>query len=255
MIHLCLALISLCSTPADLWDQGLSEFRAGANARANEVAARQHFCSAAQYFADLRILGANSASLHRNEGKARILSGDVAGAILAFQRGLANDPNDADLQKGLAYARSQVDYISNDDRQRFTPRPSGMASVRRALARFGVLVLAVWTIVSLIMISRWLVSGRSGQLWFGIAFLAVAFLWSRAIHWATTSTRDAESLAVVTTPTFLREGNGNSFPERISSKLPAGVEVRICNRQDGWRQVQLSDGTIGWLPATSVDVP
>lgn len=57
---------------------------------------------------------------------------------------------------------------------------------------------------------------------------------------------------------LLHEGNGQSYPVvargdqgRIS--LAAGVEARlISERTNGWVQIRLSDGKIGWVPTETV---
>jgi len=57
--------------------------------------------------------------------------------------------------------------------------------------------------------------------------------------------------------TPLREGNGLSYPvvvrEQARINLAAGVEARLlAERTNGWVQVQLSDGTVGWMPTETV---
>lgn len=57
--------------------------------------------------------------------------------------------------------------------------------------------------------------------------------------------------------TQMREGNGVSYPvvmrDKALLKLAAGVEARLlAERSNGWVQLQLPDGTVGWTPADSV---
>ena len=59
--------------------------------------------------------------------------------------------------------------------------------------------------------------------------------------------------------TLLREGNGLSYPvivrDRSRINLAAGVEARLlAERSNGWVQIQLSDGSVGWVPTTAVYV-
>jgi uncharacterized protein YgiM (DUF1202 family) len=57
--------------------------------------------------------------------------------------------------------------------------------------------------------------------------------------------------------TVLREGNGLSYPmvtrDNARISLAAGVEVLVlAKRSNGWVQIQLADGTVGWAPTDSV---
>ncbi|HQR06807.1 MAG TPA: SH3 domain-containing protein [Gemmatales bacterium] len=57
--------------------------------------------------------------------------------------------------------------------------------------------------------------------------------------------------------TLLREGNGLSYPVLVRDQsriaLAAGVEARLlAERSNGWVQIQLSDGSVGWVPTEVV---
>ncbi len=57
--------------------------------------------------------------------------------------------------------------------------------------------------------------------------------------------------------TLLREGNGLSYPAVLRDHarigLAAGVEVLVlAEGSNGWVQIQLADGTVGWTPTESV---
>ena len=55
----------------------------------------------------------------------------------------------------------------------------------------------------------------------------------------------------------LREGNGLSYPavvrDQLRITLSTGVEaLLLAERDNGWVQIQLADGTVGWTPTESV---
>lgn len=57
--------------------------------------------------------------------------------------------------------------------------------------------------------------------------------------------------------TLLRQGNGLSYPAVVRDNarisLAAGVEVLVlAERNNGWVQIQLADGTVGWAATESV---
>jgi hypothetical protein len=59
--------------------------------------------------------------------------------------------------------------------------------------------------------------------------------------------------AVVMQASILRSADSAGAPPRLSSQLPAGVEVVIVERRDDWTRIRLPDGTAGWLPAGTVE--
>lgn len=65
-------------------------------------------------------------------------------------------------------------------------------------------------------------------------------------------------LAVIKQPGVpLRQGNGLSYPAQTKQgqpiELAAGVEAEyLTQRENGWVQVQMQDGTLGWVPLDAV---
>lgn len=240
-----------CLAASDLQQDAESAFRAGVEARTTDTVARPHFLRAAEAYARMREAGANNISLHRNEGHARALAGDIPGAILAYHRGLRLDPDDAGLRNGLAYARSQVAYASAEEQQRLTPPTEAWPFAKLVLRRYGLFVLTLLALSGWLSLTVWLTTRRQRWLFAGIAFLVVAAVWTGARAYESDQ-RVNDAAAVVSRPTFLRQGNGVYYPLRRESPLPAGVEVAIRTQRGDWLQVELADGALGWLPAQKV---
>lgn len=73
-------------------------------ARGQQAYERQDFPAAVQSFA-LAVSNAPSAGAYRNLGNAAWLGGDVAKALLAWERAAWIDPRDADVRNNLQFAR------------------------------------------------------------------------------------------------------------------------------------------------------
>jgi hypothetical protein len=56
---------------------------------------------------------------------------------------------------------------------------------------------------------------------------------------------------------LLRRGDGPAFPPRYDTPIHRGVEARRLFERDGWVQIELTGGEIGWVSrqAVLVDVP
>ena len=66
-----------------------------------------------------------------------------------------------------------------------------------------------------------------------------------------------QTAAVLKSQSMLREGNGASYPlvtrEGTPLLLAAGVEAQLlAERSNGWAQLKLTDGTVGWVPTDTV---
>jgi hypothetical protein len=61
------------------------------------------------------------------------------------------------------------------------------------------------------------------------------------------------SLAVIAHDgVLLRKGNGATFPPWSETPLNRGVEANILYSRDGWLQVELAGGEVGWVSAVEV---
>jgi hypothetical protein len=184
--------------------------------------------------------------------QARYLAGDLGRCIADYRRGLRAFPHDPDLRHGLSFARGRVEYpLVGDLADAARPRdPPGLLDrVPVSVTRLAALVVALWAIGWFVLARAW-VTARGGLAAGGAALVLAALLigawlvWEdgrRRAHWA-------EPAAVVTGPADLRTGNSTEYPKRMEGRLPAGVEVRVLTERGGWRQIELADGTVGWVP-------
>lgn len=250
-----LCVILAASPYGSTLQEAEAAFRAGVAAREVDTRAKPLFRQAADAYARLRHQGANNSALHQNEGNACMLAGDPAGAILAYHRGLRLDPANDSLRQGLAFARSNVAFHSAEQRQRFAPREDTTAALCRALHRFGLIVIGLFTSSGTMLLTAWAVTRRPRWLMTGVLAVSTAGLLTGAYVWASDHRTKGNGRAVVSEPVLLRSGNGSSFPLRHEAPLPAGTEATLHFRGGAWNQVQLADGTIGWLPAAELREP
>ena len=252
MNALLFTLALFATANADLQQRAESAFRMGIENRNDAKTARAMFQQAAEAYAAMRTQGADNAELHQNEGNARVLAGDAAGAILAYHRGLRHDPNSGELRRGLHYARSRVAFATADEQ-----RALGVADSRtwgsRLIHGYRFHILAVLTSLGSLACIAWFLSRRHRWLAAGIGLFTAAGIWTAASVW-TTQDRGLPH-AVVVRSSFLRKGNGVSFPLQRDLPLPAGTEAKVRFDRGSWKQVELADGSVGWLPANAVEIP
>jgi len=236
-----------------------AEFEEGVRLHQAADKARPHFRSAAEYFDELRRRGAHNALLYRNLGNAYLLAGDLPHAILSYRRGLRLSPNDGSLRESLADARERVVYPASGalGRPRSDARPPWLSHTR---AEWLVIAGGVCYVLAWACLTRWLIVRRGRLLAVGLVSLLLAALLS---VWLIVRTReewdqDVHPLVVIDRDgLLLRRGNGLAFPPRYDTPVNRGVEARRLFERDGWVQIELSGGEIGWVPreAVLVDTP
>ncbi|HEY7314056.1 MAG TPA: tetratricopeptide repeat protein [Gemmataceae bacterium] len=231
-----------------------TEFQEGVRLREASQQARPHFRQAAGYFDELRQRGVGNAALYRNLGNAYLLADDLPHAILSYRRGLRLSPNDLPLRESLAAARERVVYPASgglgrppsDARPPWLPQPRGEWLM---IAAVGCYVLAC------VCLTRWLMVRRGRLLVWGLTALLLAGGMSAWVIARAGEERDREahSLVVIARDgVVLRRGNGTAFPPRYETPVNRGVEGRLLFARDGWSQIELFGGEIGWVPRESV---
>jgi hypothetical protein len=197
--------------------------------------------------------GLKSPSLQRTLGHAYFLSGDLPHALAAYRRGLRIDPGDAKLATALAYARAQVQYPPAPDLARLLQPERDYWPGWLSLRHLGLYAFLLY-FAACLAATRWRMT-RRGR-WLAVAALALtlaavpavgsAVLWQR-------ERRDAATpVVVVARDCPLRVGNGPDYPPRLDAPLPRGAEARRLFERNGWFQVELASGVVGWLPRDAV---
>jgi hypothetical protein len=247
------------------WDRVLdganAEFERGVQARNDEAAARQHFYQAAIAYGQLTGQGlfgfGQTPGLRRMEGTSWLLAGDVPRAIHFYHEGLRLNPDDEQLLRALEYARSRVLFASPEERAALTPPREEFRGVRLLLRRWGIWLIAVTNVLAWAALARWVATRRPLMMAsFALLFIltVVIVVVSMVDHQRRHDTESTQ-IEVLFRAEVLRRGDGRAFLPRREAPLPAGTEVRKIEMRGEWVQVELADGTAGWLPAASLTVP
>ena len=183
-----------------------------------------------------------------------VVTGDVARAILHYERGLKLAPGDADLRANLDLANEQV-------KDRLAGKPtlalgSTWASVRGghdpdqwarrslwASALFFAL-LAISLIAQHRALKRtlWALSAAS------LSFLLVCVAFASYRHRELTD----DSAAIIVSPKVDVLGEPRSG-STVLFVLHKGTKVSVLQTTDGWYEVELPNGSIGWMPPATLE--
>jgi tetratricopeptide (TPR) repeat protein len=253
---LVMASLSLAATgsAAGILERAEKEFREAVQGREQRDEARKHFQTAAELYEALRRQGVNNADLYGNLGNAALLADNLPAAILAYQRGLRQDPGDRALHDNLEYARDQVAYPvgvpsrpAPDPWPPWLPRPADDLLLALALVLYG---------LGCVSATRWLMTRRSGLVMRSAVALVlggVLGLWWGSRQWQHDEDREHQLVVMAADTTPLRTGNGRSYP--VHKAMPVvnrGMEGRLLFARGDWLQLEFPGGEVGWVPRGSV---
>ena len=179
------------------------------------------------------------------------LSNPLPARIAGLHRDLALNPSDSTLYAVLEDARDRVAYPSPDWRPHDGAWPPWLAWPNMAWLTVGSIL------VSLGLLRRAMATRRRG--WLAVA-MAGMFLGSlpvvgAALAWRERARNEETPVVVLSRDTELRRGNGDAYPPRLAAPLPAGAEVRRLFERQGWLQVELVNGVVGWVPVQTIVTP
>lgn len=193
-----------------------------------------------------------SANLCLALGNTHYKLGDVAHAILWYERGLRLAPHDADLQANLGLANEQIrDRIPASGTQALgktwglirgnDPDAWARRSLIACALLFAALAMAVFT-------HGWLRQAGWALSAVAASALAVSLAVAMVRHAEVTSGNEAIIIeAKVEAAAEPREGSKALFV------LHRGAKVHAAPEKDGWCEVRLPNGHAGWLKAAALE--
>jgi tetratricopeptide (TPR) repeat protein len=224
-------------------------------ARGNQAYQEGRWAEAIEAYEAVQAGGFNSAGLEYNLGNAWFKAGELGRAILHWERSLARDPGNADVQANLELARGlTVDAVE--------PLPTFWLS---SVVSWWIDLLPRGLLIALVA-AAWLTAAGGAVTW----ILGRSDLARTAGRWALLGA--GLVVAVLGTTLVVRE-SGIARPERAVilveevavRSAPAedddltlfqiheGTRVRLDQRTGAWAEVVLDDGKVGWVPLAAME--
>lgn len=232
-------------TQADsLWDEGTAAYADG------------DWDSAVQAWTAIENSGLESADLYYNLANAYFRGGDLAHAILYYERTLKLDPSDGDARFNLEFARTQVQdridsvpefFLSTWMRKLCWLLPSDAWTVLFLLLTACALACAVVFLLSPDSGRRRL-SFFSGLVLLVLAVFSVSFAaWQKSDY-------AAEDTAIIIIPVSSVKSSPGSDSATDLFILHEGTKVRLLDEVGSWRNIELSDGRQGWIKSSDLEI-
>ena len=227
-----------------LWNAGVTAYADGRWDEAREA------------WQSIETSGVESARLYGNIGNAWFKSGEIARAILYYEKALKLDPSFPDARYNLDFARTFV-----QDKIESVPEfflASWLRRVSRSLssnAWAGLFFLFLTLTLAALLL---FLLGRTTRLRKTGFYLAILFflLSAGALSFAAgqrSAYRRADEAIILRPVVTVRSSPGSEGAKDLFI-LHEGTKVRILDRVGAWENISLADGRQGWISASEADL-
>jgi len=222
--------------------------------KANKAYSVGSYSVAAGLYEKIADAGYSAPELYYNLGNSYYKMNEYGKAILWYERAKRLDPGSEDINFNLSVANTKIsDKIEplpmmfykrwfNDFVQKFPVDTWAMICVCLFIAGLSGLVLY--------FASRVLVLRKIG-FWFALGMLFLSFF-TMIFAWHAYSDLKSVSEAIVFAPTITVK----SSPDDKSTDLfvlHEGTKVMLMDDISGWYEIRIANGSVGWLPKTSLE--
>ncbi len=228
--------------------------------KANEIVkqdpwtAKDLYEKAATHFESLALdAGIRNGKLYYNTGNAYFMANDLGRAILAYRRALVYAPNDPNLVQNVEFARSKrVDKIKAKESSKISEivffwHYNISQGIRSML--FVISFAAIWIFLGLRLFMQRAFLGLGT-----VISVIVSLLFFGSLLADVVSSASAKPGVIIAEEVTAYKGDGETYEPSFQEPLHAGTEFDLIEARRGWLHIELSDGTRGWVTASSVGI-
>ncbi|MBC8594398.1 tetratricopeptide repeat protein [Oscillospiraceae bacterium N12] len=216
---------------------------------------KNDFASAIQVYEALLTKG-EAADLYYNLGNSYYKSGDIAKAILNYERALLLQPGNGDIRANLEVARAKtVDKVEP------IPEIFFVSWTKSLINSMSVDAWAVCGVVCFILLiaslyffifSKQVVLKKASFIC-GIVFLIAVILANVFASEQKDSLQNRDSAIVMSPSVTVRSTPSESGTSLFI--LHEGHKVTIKDASmKGWKEIRIEDGKVGWVPSSSIEI-
>lgn len=216
---------------------------------------KNDYASAIQIYEALLNRG-EAADIYYNLGNSYYKAGDIAKAILNYERALLLQPGNGDIRANLEIARSKtVDKVEPVPEIFFVSWTKSLINSMSvdSWAVCGV-VCFILLIVSLYLFifSKQIVLKKAGFI-SGIVFLVVTILVNVFANQQKDELTNRNSAIVMNPSVTVRSTPSESGTSLFILHEGHKVGVKDGSMKD-WKEIRLEDGKVGWVPASAIEI-
>lgn len=216
---------------------------------------KNDYASAIQIYEALLNRG-EAADIYYNLGNSYYKAGDIAKAILNYERALLLQPGNGDIRANLEIARSKtVDKVEPVPEIFFVSWTKSLINSMSVdswtvcgVVCFILLIVSLY----LFIFSKQIVLKKAGFI-SGIVFLAVTILANVFANQQKDELTNRNSAIVINPSVTVRSTPSESGTSLFILHEGHKVGVKDGSMKD-WKEIRLEDGKVGWVPASAIEI-
>lgn len=222
--------------------------------RGNSHYLNKNFSMAAECYSTVLKSGYESAGLYYNLGNAYYKTGDMARAILYYEKALLLQPGDEDIRQNLALANQRIidkiDAIPSFFLKRWINSLKGIFSPNQ----WAIACLILFA-VSLSGFALFFLSNNMGLKKTGFSagvVLLMITITGMVLMYSRMHEIQKHDAAIIMAPSV----NARSSPDEQSTNvfvLHEGTRVLVTDSVQQWKEIRLANGNKGWIPGESLE--
>lgn len=235
--------------------QQFSKLEDATKAEGDSAYAKNDYTSAIQIYEVLLNQG-EAADIYYNLGNSYYKVGDIAKAILNYERALLLQPGNGDIRANLEIARSKtIDKVEQ------MPEIFFISWTKSLINSMSVDSWAICGIVCFILLiislyffifSKKIALKKAGFI-SGIIFLVVTILANVFANQQKKELVNRNSAIVMNPSVTVRSTPSESGTSLFILHEGHKVDVKDASMKD-WKEIRLEDGKVGWIPASAIEI-
>ncbi|OFY85118.1 MAG: hypothetical protein A3F72_04975 [Bacteroidetes bacterium RIFCSPLOWO2_12_FULL_35_15] len=220
---------------------------------ANTAYSKGDFSKAIELYEGIANKGLESSELYFNIGNAYFKSNNIALAILYYERAKKLNPSDEDIIVNLKLANQKVeDKIEAAPQLFLTQWKNGIVDMmsETAWSVFCIILFAMALILFSIFITSGNRSLKQTGFFGGMVFIISAVVTLFIAQQKYTQTK-YNSDAIITSASVTVMGSPNEKGTKLFV-LHEGIKVNVTQENDGWSEIKIANGNVGWVKRKDV---
>jgi tetratricopeptide (TPR) repeat protein len=222
--------------------------------KANKAYSAGSYTTAADLYNKVVAGGYEAPELYYNLGNAYFKMNDYARAILWYERAKRLDPGNEDIDFNLNVANTKISDKIDPLPELFYKRwLNGILHLYSVdmWATLGIFMFIAGLLGGVLYLVSHILILRKIGFWSAVVLLLLA-VFSLLFAWSSYSFTKSTMEAIVFAPTITVK----SSPDDKSTDLfvvHEGTKVRLLDNINGWYEIRIANGSVGWLPVTSLE--
>lgn len=196
-----------------------------------------------------------SAQLYYNLGNAYFRDNQLGRAILCYERALLLDPGDGDIRHNLRFAQNRtVDRIDTAANLFLTNWFRGIRNMFSSgqWGTMGIIFFILFLVCVGVYLFMRLLWARKSAFYAGIVLFLLAIT-ANVFAFSQKNERVRKDSAIVMSGAAAVNASPDSHSNQLF-ELHEGTKVRIRNNDGNWFEIQISDGSVGWIRQQDVEI-